>query len=64
MAALGHELFDYYAANPSEGSAFTGAMANHSDAIAKELAQVLDTSAVNHVVDIGGASGTIIASAA
>jgi SAM-dependent methyltransferase len=60
VAALGHELFDYYAANPSEGSAFTGTMANHSDAIAKEIAQALDTSAVTHVVDIGGASGTII----
>jgi SAM-dependent methyltransferase len=60
VAALGHELFDYYATNPSEGSAFTGAMASHSNAIAEEIAQVLDTSAVTHVVDIGGASGTII----
>jgi SAM-dependent methyltransferase len=60
VAALGKELFDYYAVNPSEGSAFTSAMANHSDAIAKEIAQTLDTSAVTHVVDIGGASGTII----
>jgi SAM-dependent methyltransferase len=60
-AALGHELFDYYAANPSEGSAFTGAMANHSAGVAGALARALDTSAENHVVDIGGASGTIIA---
>jgi SAM-dependent methyltransferase len=60
VAALGHELFDYYAANPREGGAFTGAMANHSDAIAKELAHLLDTSAVSHVVDIGGASGSIV----
>jgi len=61
VAALGHELFDYYAANPSEGSAFTGAMANHSAGVAGALARALDTSAENHVVDIGGASGTIIA---
>ena len=61
VAALGHELFDYYGANPDEGSAFTGAMANHSVGVAAALAQALDTSAVNHVVDIGGASGTIIA---
>lgn len=60
MAALGHELLDYYAINQSESSAFTGTMANHSNAIAKEIALVLDTSAVTHVVDIGGASGTII----
>jgi SAM-dependent methyltransferase len=61
VAALGHELFDYYAVNPSEGSAFTGAMANHSAGVAGALARALDTSATNHVVDIGGASGTIIA---
>jgi SAM-dependent methyltransferase len=61
VAALGHEFFDYYAVNPSEGGAFTGAMANHSAGVAGALAQALDTSAVNHVVDIGGASGTIIA---
>ena len=60
VAALGQELFDYYATNPCEGSAFTGTMANHSDPIAEELGQTLDTSAVTHVVDIGGASGTII----
>ena len=60
VAALGHELFDYYAVNPSEGSTFTGTMTNHSDAIAREIAQALDTSAVTHVVDIGGASGTIV----
>jgi hypothetical protein len=53
VAALGHELFDYYGANPDEGSAFTGAMANHSVGVAGELAQALDTSAVNHLVDIG-----------
>src|ERR1700730_6535788 len=61
VAALGHELFDYYAVNPSEGSTFTGTMTNHSDAMAREIAQALDTSVVTHVVDIGGASGTIIA---
>lgn len=60
VAALGQELFDYYAANPSEGSAFTGTMASHSDAIAKEIAKAIDTSGITHVVDIGGASGTIV----
>lgn len=60
VAALGHELFDYLAINPHEGDAFTGAMAAHSNMIAKEVAQALDTSEVDHLVDIGGASGTII----
>lgn len=36
-------------------------MANHSVGVAGALAQALDTSAVKHLVDIGGASGTIIA---
>jgi SAM-dependent methyltransferase len=60
-AVLGCELFDYYAANPCEGGAFTGTMANHSASIAHEVADILDTSEVRHVVDIGGASGTIVA---
>jgi hypothetical protein len=61
VPALGHELFDYYAANPGEGGVFTGAMAYHSVGVAEALARALDTSTVDHVVDIGGASGTIVA---
>jgi SAM-dependent methyltransferase len=60
-AALGRELFEFYAENPGEGSAFTGAMSNVSAAVAEEVARVLDTSTAEHVVDVGGASGTIIA---
>jgi SAM-dependent methyltransferase len=60
-ATLGRELFEFYAENPDEGSAFTGAMCNVSAAVAEELAQALDTSTAKHVVDVGGASGTIIA---
>ncbi len=60
-AALGQELFDYYADNPAEGAVFTGAMSNSSALVAHEVARVLDTSAANHVVDVGGASGTLIA---
>jgi len=60
-ATLGRELFQYYAENPHEGSAFTGAMSNLSTMIAGDLARVLDTSTAEHVVDIGGASGAIIA---
>jgi SAM-dependent methyltransferase len=60
-AALGQELFEYYANNPAEGHAFTGAMSNSSVPIADELAEVLDTSSARWVVDVGGASGAIIA---
>jgi hypothetical protein len=60
-AALGRELFEFYAENPDEGSAFTGAMRNVSASVAEDLANALDTSMAEHVVDVGGASGTIIA---
>jgi hypothetical protein len=60
-AALGHELFDYYAANPHEGDAFSTAMSNHSAAVAQEVADAIDTSGIKHVVDVGGASGAILA---
>jgi hypothetical protein len=60
-ATLGRELFEFYAENPDEGSAFTGAMSNVSAAVAEDVAKALDTSTAEHVVDVGGASGTIIA---
>jgi hypothetical protein len=60
-AALGRELFEFYAENPDEGSAFTGAMANVSRVVAEDVADMLDTSGAEHVVDVGGASGTIVA---
>ena len=58
---LGAELFQYYSENPSEGRAFTGAMSVSSEQVADEIARVLDTSAAKLVVDVGGASGTLIA---
>jgi SAM-dependent methyltransferase len=61
VETLGVELFQYYADNPSEGHAFTGAMSVTSRQVADEIAHVVDTSAARLVVDIGGASGTLIA---
>ena len=58
---LGAELFQYYSDNPNEGSAFTGAMTVSSIQVADEIARVLDTSSAKFVVDVGGASGTLIA---
>jgi SAM-dependent methyltransferase len=58
---LGDELFEYYSNNPIEGRAFTGAMSDISAQVADEVARVLDTSSAKHVVDVGGASGTLIA---
>jgi SAM-dependent methyltransferase len=58
---LGAELFQYYSDNPAEGRAFTGAMSASSEQVADEIARVLDTASARHVVDVGGASGTLIA---
>jgi len=57
---LGAELFQYYSENPSEGGSFTGAMSVSSAKVADEVARVLDTSSAKLVVDLGGASGTLI----
>jgi SAM-dependent methyltransferase len=61
VETLGAELFQYYADNPSEGRSFTGAMSVTSRQMADEIARVVDASAAKLVVDIGGASGTLIA---
>ena len=58
---LGAELFQYYSDNPSEDRAFIGAMSVSSLQVADEIARVLDTSSAKLVVDVGGASGTLIA---
>jgi SAM-dependent methyltransferase len=57
---LGAELFHYYSDNPQEGRAFTGAMSGSSAEVADEIARVLDTSSARQVVDVGGASGTLV----
>src|SRR5579872_4575634 len=61
METLGAGLFEYYAERPEEGRAFTGAMSTSSAQVADEVAMLLDTSNIKHVVDVGGASGTLIA---
>jgi len=60
-STLGRDLFQYYAENPDEGLAFTGTMSHQSGLVAEEVACLLDTSTADHVVDVGGASGTMIA---
>jgi hypothetical protein len=60
VPALGTKLWDYYAQNPEEGGAFTSAMQGFTSGIAQEVARVVDTSTAKLVVDIGGASGTLV----
>jgi SAM-dependent methyltransferase len=61
LRTLGAELFRYYSDHSAEASAFTGAMANSSAEVAGEIALVLDTSGAKRVVDVGGATGTLVA---
>lgn len=60
-AALGSELFDWYAQNPEEAAYFNAAMGDLSALVASELVRVYDVSAVQTVVDVGGAHGVLLA---
>lgn len=62
VPALGSELFDYYGRTPSEADAFTEAMEGMTAAVASEAARILDTTGIDRVVDVGGASGALLAS--
>jgi SAM-dependent methyltransferase len=59
-ATLGMEIFDHYAAHPTEGAAFSGAMNSLSMMVASEVARVVDAKSASRVVDIGGAAGTLV----
>lgn len=61
LETLGAELFQYYSDHAAEGRAFIGSMSVSSAQVADEIAMALDTSGAKRVVDVGGASGTLIA---
>ncbi len=61
-AALGMELFDWYAQNPEEAGFFNAAMGNLSALTAGELVRVFDFSPFRKVVDVGGAHGVLLSS--
>jgi hypothetical protein len=61
-AALGVELFEWYAQNPEEAGFFNAAMGNLSALAAGELVRVFDFSAVRKVMDVGGAHGVLLVS--
>jgi SAM-dependent methyltransferase len=60
-AALGMDVFEWYARNPEEAGYFNAAMGNLSALAADELVRVFDFSAVRKVVDVGGAHGVLLA---
>jgi hypothetical protein len=58
--ALGCELWDWYGSHPEESSSFSGAMDNLAAQVAAEVTKAIDFSGVGRVVDVGGASGTLV----
>jgi hypothetical protein len=58
--ALGCELWDWYGNHPEESGAFSGAMDNLAAQVAAEVTKAIDFSDVGRVVDVGGASGTLV----
>lgn len=59
-AALGAELFDYFAQTPGEAEDFTEAMRGLTASVSQEVVRVLDMTGVGCAVDIGGASGALL----
>ena len=60
QAALGKDLFSWYAENPEEAAFFNAAMGNLSALAASELVRVYDLSGVRTVADVGGAHGVLL----
>ncbi len=53
-------LFDYLAANIDEQAAFSEAMQSLTWPVAREVASLIDTTGVETVVDVGGATGAML----
>ena len=54
-------IFVYYGKHAKEAAAFGGAMANLSGLVSSEVARVLDCRNASRVVDVGGATGVLVA---
>jgi hypothetical protein len=61
VQALGDGLFEYYSKQPDEAAAFSRAMGNLSALVASEIMRLTDFSASELIVDVGGATGVLIA---
>lgn len=57
---LGKSIFQHYADNAVERTAFMGAMQGLSDLVGAELVRLVDWSGVEKVVDVGGSGGTLV----
>lgn len=59
-ASDGSELYDDLAQNPEDGERFSAAMASATSCWSHNIAEVINTTQVQRVVDIGGANGTLV----
>jgi hypothetical protein len=59
-AALGSDVWTYFEKNPEEGRLFGAAMTDLSTPIIQEAVEVIDTTDVELVADIGGANGAFV----
>ena len=60
VATLGCSAWEYFAKNPTEAEAFTQSMNAISLAVSRDAATLIDTGSTSVVVDVGGASGTLV----
>ena len=57
---LGMPVWDYYKANPEEGTSFARGMGNLSAIAAQEIAPLFDPSPFHTIVDVGGSQGVLL----
>jgi hypothetical protein len=58
--ALGMDIWDHFAANPTESDRFFSSMTELTAGLSTEVAQLIDTSDVKVAVDVGGANGSLL----
>lgn len=61
LKSLGKGLFDYLAANPEDGARFNEAMVGMHGGDGTAVAKVYEFSPFNTIVDLGGGTGTLLA---
>jgi hypothetical protein len=62
-ATLGCAIWEYYARTPQEGACFARGMSNLSAIVAAEAIPVYDFSRSEHIIDVGGSEGVMLAGA-
>jgi O-methyltransferase domain/Dimerisation domain len=59
-AALGTDMWGYFAQHPTEGALFSAAMSNMTGLVTENIAAALDLEGAKTVLDVGGANGALV----